>query len=96
MFRLIHRRRLHLLSFAFCLSRNDDLLDKRNIHTRQHDENLFLIPKIDHYTCYHDPTIRAMKTWNQLTVETRSLQTKNKFIARLKLEIDNPFQKILN
>ena len=59
------------------MSKDVSLLDRRNIHTRQHDGDLFLIPKIDHFKCYQDPTIRAMKTWNQLTVEIRSMATKN-------------------
>ena len=84
-----------LLSNAFLMTKDVSLLDKRDIHTRQHDGNLFLIPKIEHFKSYQDPTIRAMKAWNQLTVEIRNLATKNKFVAQLKLEVYNPFQKVL-
>ena len=80
---------------VYHLSKNLDLLDNRDIRTRQHDGHLFLIPKIDHYKRCQDPTIRAMKEWNKLSVETRTVQTKNKLVSLLRSDIDNPYQKVL-
>ena len=46
LFRLIHRRRLHLLSYAFKLSKNVDYLDQRHIHTRHHEAKLFMLKNV--------------------------------------------------
>ena len=42
MYRLCHRRKLHLLTFAYKLSQNDVYLDHRDIPTRQHVGKLFM------------------------------------------------------
>ena len=44
-FRLTHRRRLHLLQFAFRFKDNEGLLDIRDIPTRRHQGVLFMVPK---------------------------------------------------
>ena len=49
MSRLVHRRRLHLLQFAFQLKDDLMLLDVRDIPTRRHAGIVFSIPKISHY-----------------------------------------------
>ena len=92
LFRLQHRRKIHLL--AFSLTKQTGLLDNREIQTRRHDARLFIIPKLDHYKCYQDPTYRAKCTWNSLNVETRDLLTKGLFINTVKSQIDNPYAKI--
>ena len=49
LFRLVHRRKLHLLQFAFSLKLNVILLDNRDIPTRRRDGILVKIPKSTHY-----------------------------------------------
>ena len=59
-FRLTHRRKLHLLQFAFRLKGQVELLDKRDIPTRRHDGVLFNIPKSNHYKFPKNPYYRCM------------------------------------
>ena len=49
MSRLVHRRKLHLLQFAFRLKDNITLLDRREIPTRRHVGTVFTILKSNHY-----------------------------------------------
>ena len=95
LYRLYHRRRLHLLSYAYKLSTNELLLDTRDIPTRRHVGKLFLIPKVDHYRCSQDPMYRAMYEWNLLPVGIRNSNTKHVFLHNLKGLIPNPYAKIL-
>ena len=94
-FRLCHRRKLHLLSFAFKLSWNVSLLDDRDIPTRQHAGRLFLIPKFDHFRFCLNPTYRAMNEWNLLPVDVRNSISKNVFVNSVKRLIPNPYMKLL-
>ena len=94
-YRLIHRRRLHLIGFAYTLSQNVNYLDIRDIRTRQHEGKLFRLYKLDHYRCGQDPTYRAMLEWNSLDVQTRNSTSKSMTIATLKKQIINPFTKVL-
>ena len=95
LYRLYHRRNLHLLSYAYKLSLNETLLDKRDIPTRRHVGKLFLIPKHDHYRCSQDPTFRAMCEWNLQPVDVRISNSKSIFLEKLKRLIPNPYMKIL-
>ena len=95
LYRLCHRRRLHLLSYAHRLSKVEEYLDKREIHTRHHEGKLFLISKLNHYKCNQDPNYRAMTAWNSLQVNTRNILTREKFISSVKSQIDNPYVKVL-
>ena len=56
LYRLCHRRKLHLLSFSYKLSQNELYLDHRDIPTRQHVGKLFRLPKVDHYRFTQNPT----------------------------------------
>ena len=94
-FRLCYHRRLHLLSFAYRLSKNDLLLHVRDIHTRMQVGKLFWVCKIDHFRSSQDPTYRAMIEWNQLPVAVRSSISKNVFLENLKSLIPNPYMKVL-
>ena len=49
LFRLVHRRNIHLLLFAFQLKNNVDLLDNRDIPMRRREVILFSLPKLNHY-----------------------------------------------
>ena len=91
--RLQHRRRLHLLNHAYKLSQVDDLLDKREIHTRWHDGKLFLLPKLNHFKCIQDPTYRAMREWNALDLAQRNAQTKEQFVNGIISQLPNPYKK---
>ena len=95
LFRLYHRRRLHLLSFAYKLSRNELNIDKRDIPTRGHAGKLFLIPKIEHYRYSQNPVYRAMMEWNLQTIDVRNSISKALFVGRLKRLIVNPYKKVL-
>ena len=95
MYRLCHRRKLHLLTFAYKLSQNDVYLDHRDIPTRQHVGKLFLIPKVDHYRFSQNPTYRAMYEWNLQPVEVRNSTSKTVLLTRLKRLILNPYMKVL-
>ena len=95
LFRLIHRRRLHLLSYAFRLSNVAEYLDLRDIHTRQHEAKMFMLQKFDHYKCTQDPYYRAMSEWNNLNVEARNSLTKQQFLNIVKTQIVNPYKKTL-
>ena len=74
--RLIHRRRLHLLQFAFNLKDNFNLLDVRDIPTRRHIGVLFTVQKSNHYKYPKNPYYRCMLEWNNLTLETSLLAIK--------------------
>ena len=95
-FRLVHRRRLHLLSYAFRLTGVEDLLDVRDIRTRQHEGLLFRLYKVNHYKCVRDPVYISMSCWNALNVETRNIRIKAVFVSSLKGQIENPYKKICN
>ena len=81
LFRLHHRRRLHLLSYAF--TKHTELLDNRDIQTGRHEARLFIIPKLNNYKCYQDPTYRAKCAWNSLNVETRNYLVKPNLLMLL-------------
>ena len=67
-FRLVHRRRLHLLQFAFRLKDQHDFVDNRDIPTRRHAGIAFIIPKSNHYKFIRNPYYRCMSEWNRLPV----------------------------
>ena len=78
MFRLVLRKRIHLLQFAFMLKDDVTLLDDRDIPTRsrRHIGVLFSIIKSNHYKFPKNPYYRCMLQWNNLPVEI-SLLNKN-------------------
>ena len=83
---LVHRRRLHMLGFAFDLSNDISYLDRRNN---------FNIMKFDHYKCLQNPMCRAMLEWNTLNVEARNTFNKKSFLFIVRKQIVNPYKKIL-
>ena len=58
--RLVHRRRLHLLQFAFQLKNDISLLDIRDIPTRRRAGIVFKILKSSHYKYPKNPYYRCM------------------------------------
>ena len=62
-FRLVHRRRLHLLQFAFRLKDNIDLVDNKDTPTRCHEGVVFKIPQNNHYKLLRNPYYSCMIEW---------------------------------
>ena len=84
-----------MLSYAYNLTNDHTLLDQRDIRTRNHEAILFRVEKPEYYKCYQNPVFRAMSEWNNLNVEIRNAETKSQFIGMVKLQIVNPYIKIL-
>ena len=85
---------MHLLSYAYILTHTDELLDMRDINTRQHEGKMFLIYKLNHFRCVHDPSYRAITAWNQQPIHTRNVTSKDKLLTALKANIENPYIKV--
>ena len=94
LYRLTHRRWIHMLLFVYNSTSNHALLDVRDIHTRRRDGILFTITKMDHYKAKQDPMRRAMSAWNTLTVQTRNVNTKDQLRICLNSAIVNPYSKV--
>ena len=94
-FRLVHRRKLHLLQFAFLLKSNATLLDNRDIPTRRRVGILFMIPKSNHYKFPRNPYYKCMSEWNNLRVDVTLLPDRASFKKEVKLSIRDPYTKIL-
>ena len=94
-FRLIHRRRLHLLQFAFTLKSSAALLDERDIPTRRRDGTVFMIPKSNHYKFPRNPYYRCMTEWNNLQVHVTLLPNRDVFKNTIKASIPDPYTKVL-
>ena len=82
-----------LYPFAFSLSKNESLLDNRDIGTRRHDGVLFIIPRYSHYKYPQNPNFKVMKLWNRLPTKIPSINTKDAFKLAIKKSIINPFAK---
>ena len=95
MSRLVHRRKLHLLQFAFRLKDNTTLLDRRDIPTRRHAGIVFTIVKSNHYKFPKNPYHRCMIEWNNLTVDVSLLVEKEAFTRAIKTTVQNPYIKVL-
>ena len=94
-FRLIHRRRMHLLQFAFTLKSNEALLDVREIPTRRRVGILFNIVKSNHYKFPRNPYFRCMSEWNGLCADTTLIIDRNQFKKTIKASIQDPYIKVL-
>ena len=64
LYRLKHRRKIHMISFIYNYTGNRVLLDVRDINTRRRDGLLFTIEGIENYRARQDPMYRAMIAWN--------------------------------
>ena len=95
MSRLVHRRKLHLLQFAFRLKDNITLLDRREIPTRRHVGTVFTIVKSNHYKFPVNPYYRCMIEWNNLPVDVSLLVDKDAFARAIKATVQNPYIKVL-
>ena len=95
MFRLVHRRELHLLQFAFQLKEDASLLDVRDIPTRRHAGTLFVIQKSNHIKFPKNPYYRCMMEWNKLNVDISLIIKKETFTRTIKALVQNPYVKVL-
>ena len=95
-FRLIHRRRLHLLQFAYTLKLNESLLDLRDIPTRRRVGIIFNIVKSDHYKFPRNPYYRCMIEWNSLQADVTLLPNREQFKRAIEISIQDPYSKVLN
>ena len=95
LFWLVHRRKLHLLQFAFSLKLKATLLDNSDIRTRRREGILFRIPTSNHYKFQKNPYYRCMSEWNNLSVNISLLPNKEIFKKELSLNVRNPFTKVL-
>ena len=93
--RLIHRRKLHRLQFAFVLKDKFYLLDNREIPTRRRVGVLFLLDKINHYKFHKNPQYRCMLEWNNLPAEMSLIVNKEAFKSAVIGTIPNPYVKVL-
>ena len=94
-YRLIHRRNMHMLSFIFNYRQDLCRLDVRDIPTRRHDGILFKKNLTNHYKLSQDPYIRATNNWNTLPVYIRSVEDKEMFKKLYITTIADPYKKIL-
>ena len=95
MFRLHHRRRVHLLKYVYTLTNIPQLMDNWNIRTRIHDGRLFIIPRTVHYKFNLNPVLRACVKWNKLDVFIRNSEHARNFLTLLLNSITNPYEKIV-
>ena len=94
-FRLIHRRKIHLLNFVYQLKEDISLLDVRDIPTRRRDGILFRLAKCNHFKFLKNPLYRCMVEWNNLPVNVSLLPTKDSLSRAVKSSIRTPFAKVL-
>ena len=94
LYRLAHRRRMHMISFIFNYTSKQELLYIRDINTRRRDGILFSIDVMENYKARQDPMYRAMNAWNSLPVAIRNADTKAHLNALLRNSIINPYSKV--
>ena len=94
-FRLIHRRRLHLLQYAHTLRLKESIVDDRNIMTRRRNRIVFKVVHSNHYKFYKNPLYRCAIEWNSMEVNLSLIVDRNEFNRNLKNLIVDPYTKIL-
>ena len=93
LFRLAHRRRIHMISFIYNYTEKQELLDIRDINTRRRNGILFAIDGTHNFRARQDPMYRAMTAWNALPVFIRNADTKSQLSILLKNSFVNPYSK---
>ena len=94
LYRLAHRRWLHMLVFIYNYIEDRELVDIRDIPTRRREGVLFRVDDSEHYKVRQDPQRRAIKSWNGLPVYIRNASTKEQLKVFLKNMIVNPYKQI--
>ena len=93
LYRLRHRRKLHMLSFIFNFKNDDSYIDNRDIRTRQREGVVFKVNRIEHFRARQNPMYRAVLAWNDLPVCIRNVGFKVTFKTACKSTIVNPYMK---
>ena len=93
-FRLSHRRWMHMLLFIYNYIDDDRFIDVRDINTRRREGTLFTVQKVEHYKVRQDPLGRAISAWNLLPVYMRIAETKDILKTLMVNSIQNPYEKI--
>ena len=94
LYRLAHRRWMHMISFIYNYINDEQLLDVREINIRRRDGILFIIDLMENYKGRQDPMYRAMNAWNNLPVNIRNSETKTRLNILSKNSIINPYKKV--
>ena len=95
LFKLVHRRHLHLLQFAFTFRTCKDMVDSRNIVTKRRGGVVFKVTHSNHYKFYKNPLYRCSIEWNNLDVRTSLIEEQIEFKNTVKKSIPNPYAKVL-
>ena len=93
-YRLAHRRWIHMILYIYNYINKPDLLDRREINTRRRDGILFAVDVFENYKARQDPLYRAMIAWNSLPVRIRNAESKLQLRSLLNSYIENPYKKI--
>ena len=95
MFMLVHRRRMHLLQFAFTFRTCSEIVDNTNIITGRRGGVVFKVIHSNHYKFYKNPMYKCSIEWNKLEVRISLIEEKIEFKNTLKKSIPIPFAKVL-
>ena len=79
----------------FRLKGNNELLDERDIPTRQRIGIVFTIVRSNHYKFPKNPYYRCLLEWNKLPVDISLLDSKDSFTKAVKAMVQNPYIKVL-
>ena len=82
--RLPERRRAHLCNFMYSRLTKSDLVDKRDIRTRNHDAPVFHVVFPHNETFKRSVLYSGALTWNNLPVETRRIDSQLAFKSKQK------------
>ena len=93
-YRLDHRRKIHMLTFMYNYVDDMRLLDIRDINTRRREGILFKIYKIDHYKARQDPLLRAMEAWNNSEILVRNAASKEELKVVVRNSIVDLYKKM--
>ena len=88
---LDHRRDMHLLFYAFTLSKADDLKDQRNIPTRRHLGNRLRAIRSLKPIVVRSALYRAIDRWNELKPMYTTIETLWEFKKAIKRDYPNCF-----
>ena len=82
------RRKIHLLFYAFTLSKNPRYIDNRDIRTRRHNGLRLLVPRSLKPIVLRSAFYNAISSWNNLKSEYTLLEDPAVFKKTIKQDID--------
>ena len=88
---LTDRRSIHLLSYAFQLSKMDHMVDKRNIPTRRHTGKRLITPLTLKPIVLRSALYKAILSWNNLKPSYTLIDNVNSFKIAIKKDYPNCF-----